>query len=53
MKYLLGKVETIITTIAALPFAFAAIMVVVLFRSAILPLLRFGVRRISKALTRQ
>ena len=52
MKYLLGKVETIITTIAALPFAFVAILAVVLYRSAILPLLRFGVRRISKALTR-
>jgi hypothetical protein len=53
MKYLLGKVETIITTIAALPFVFVAIMVVVLYRSAILPLLRFGVRRVAKALTRR
>jgi hypothetical protein len=53
MKYLLGKVETIITTIAALPFAAVAILAVVLYRSAILPLLRFGVGRISKALTRR
>lgn len=53
MKYLLGKVETIITTIAALPFAAVAILAVVLYRSAILPLLRSSVGRISKALTRQ
>jgi hypothetical protein len=49
MNYLLGKVETIM----ALLFAAVAILAVVLYRSAILPLLRFGVRRISKALTRQ
>jgi hypothetical protein len=52
MKYLLDKVETLITIIAALPFAAVAILAVVLYRSAILPPLRFGVRTVSTALTR-
>lgn len=53
MKYLLGKVEYALTAIAAFPFAVIAVLVVVLYRSAILPLLRFGVGKISNALTRQ
>lgn len=53
MKYLLGKIEFALTVLAALPFTVVAVLAVVLYRSAILPLLRFGVRRVSKALTRQ
>jgi hypothetical protein len=52
MKYLLGKVEYIIITIIASFFALIAILVVVLYRSAILPLLRSGARWIYRALTR-